>query len=376
MTKSSLLTLFVFAACSSQTDKAPAPSTSQSNSAAPAAAPTAAPAETATPAPGVAARTAPAANRSEGDVNPRLLRRFKPVRESLAAADAPPPTTAMTDLGRMLFFDKRLSRDRDLSCNSCHKLDHYGVDGEQTSPGAKGARGRRNSPTVYHAAGHFTAFWDGRAASVEQQAKGPILNPGEMAMRDADSVVAVLQGIPGYVTAFKAAFPEDTTPVNYDNVGRAIGAFERNLVTPSRWDRYLAGDKKALTTGEVAGLKLFTDLGCMTCHTGEFVGGSMFQKVGVASPWPNQQDQGRFEVTKQAADRMMFKVPSLRNVTKTAPYFHDGSAKSLEEAVTLMARHQIGDELDANDVAAIVTWLGSLTGDLPAKYIATPKLPE
>ena len=305
-----------------------------------------------------------------------MLRRFKPVRDSIAAPNEPPASAAEVELGHMLFFDKRLSKDGDLSCNSCHRLDHFGVDNETTSVGAKGKRGRRNSPTVFHAAGHFTAFWDGRASSVEEQAKGPILNPAEMAMADGPAVIAVLAKIPGYVSAFRAAFPDDAQPMTYDNLGKAIGAFERKLTTPSRWDRYLGGDRSALTGLEVQGLKLFTDLGCMTCHTGEFVGGSMFQKVGVVAPWPNQADQGRFEITKLDSDRMMFKVPSLRDVAKTAPYFHDGSAKTLDEAVMQMAKHQIGEELAPSDVKAIVAWLGSLTGDLPAQYVATPKLPE
>jgi len=354
-----LMCLFpVFAACSSSSDAAQSPPAPP-------------------PAPGVAARAAEPARRSDPtELNPRLLRRFKPVRESFARASGPPATTAQIDLGRMLFFDKRLSRDRDLSCNSCHRLDHYGVDNEPTSVGAKGQRGRRNSPTVFHAAGHFTSFWDGRASTVEEQAKGPILNPAEMAMADAPAVVAVLQGIPGYVAAFSAAYPGEASPVTYDNLAQAIGAFERKLVTPSRWDRYLAGNHDALTAQEIAGLKLFTDLGCMTCHTGELVGASTFQKVGAMAPWPNQADQGRYEVTKLPSDRMLFKVPSLRNVAKTAPYFHDGSAKTLEEAVALMARHQMGEELTQSDIASIVAWLGSLTGDLPSDYIAAPKLPE
>jgi cytochrome c peroxidase len=368
MKRIALSLLALLAACGSSADTTPPAPVS----AAPAPTPASTPAA---PAAGVAARTAEPATRSEGvDINPRLLRRFKPVRASLAQADAPAPSKAMTDLGRMLFFDKRLSRDRDLSCNSCHRLDTYGVDNEPTSVGAKGQRGRRNSPTVYHAAGHFTAFWDGRAASVEEQAKGPILNPAEMAMPNGDAVVARLRQIPVYVEAFRAAFPGDAS-LTYDNVGRAIGAFERNLVTPSRWDQYLAGNKRALTAPEVAGLKLFTDLGCMTCHTGEFVGGSMFQKVGVASAWPNQNDLGRYEVTKLDSDRMLFKVPSLRDVAKTAPYFHDGSAKTLEDAVQMMARHQIGEELADSDVKSIVSWLGALTGDLPADYIKAPQLP-
>jgi cytochrome c peroxidase len=323
-----------------------------------------------------AARVADIATRGESaDLNPRLFRRFKPVRATIALANAPEPTGAQIDLGRMLFFDKRLSRDHDLSCNSCHALDHFGVDNEPTSIGAKGVRGRRNSPTVYNAAGHFTAFWDGRVTNVEEQAKMPILNPAEMAMPNEKAVVARLAHVPGYVTAFHAAFPGDPVPVSYDNLGRAIGAFERKLVTPSRWDKFVAGNRRALTTQEISGLKLFMDLGCMTCHTGEFLGGTMFQKVGVAAAWPNQEDQGRYEVTKLPSDRMLFKVPSLRNVAKTAPYFHDGSAKTLEEAVTFMARMQIGEELSGTDVTALVSWLGSLTGELPAKYIEPPQLP-
>ena len=367
------LALFLLtAACSTHTD-APAPGAASPAPAPAAGTPTAAPAPSAT---GAAARTADVATRTEGGVNPRLLRRFKPVRTVLEPEGSPPPSDAMIDLGRMLFFDKRLSKDHDLSCNSCHRLDRFGVDNETTSIGAKGARGRRNSPTVYHAAGHFTAFWDGRAGSVEEQAKGPLVNPAEMAMADGNAVVAALDHIPGYAAVFKTAFPGDASPVTYDNVGRAIGAFERKLVTPSRWDHYLSGDQEALTATEVSGLKLFTDLGCMTCHTGEFVGGSMFQKVGVAAPWPNQGDQGRFEVTKLSSDHMLFKVPSLRDVAKTAPYFHDGSAKTLEEAVTMMARFQVGEELTPADVKSIVAWLGSLTGELPTGYIQQPRLPD
>lgn len=327
----------------------------------------------AAPAPAAEPAPARAQVQARDDVNPRLLRRFKPLRTAFSDGVAP-ASAAQIQLGRMLFFDKRLSHDRDVSCNSCHPLDQYGADRKATSTGAKGQRGHRNSPSVYHAAGAFTNFWDGRAASVEEQAKGPILNPSEMAMGSAGEVVATLSAIPGYVAAFRAAFPGDPT-ISYDNVGRAIGAFERRLVTPSRWDRYLAGDHSVLAAQEVAGLKLFTDIGCMTCHTGELVGGSMFQKVGVAKPWPNQNDRGRGEVTKLSSDEMVFKVPSLRNVAKTPPYFHDGSAATLEEAVRLMARHQVGEELSDDDVHAIVAWLSSLTGELPTDYIATPTLP-
>jgi cytochrome c peroxidase len=163
--------------------------------------------------------------------------------------------------------------------------------------------------------------------------------------------------------------------VTFDNVGKALGAFERKLTTPSRWDDYLRGNQNALTGPEVEGLKVFTNVGCMVCHTGEFVGGAMYQKVGVVDPWPNQKDQGRFEVTKQEVDRMMFKVPTLRNVAKTAPYFHDGSVATLDAAVRTMGRHQLGLKLSDREVASIVAWLGSLTGKLPEDYIEEPALP-
>ena len=316
----------------------------------------------------------PAPTFDETEINPRILRRFKSVRKRIDASDTP-ATIAMTDLGRMLFFDKRLSKHRDLSCNSCHRLDQYGVDHQPTSTGTLGKRGRRNSPTVYHAAGHMRSFWDGRAGSVEEQAKGPILQRDEMAMASPAAVETMLHKIPGYVTAFQSAFPDAREPVTYDHLATAIGAFERSLITPARWDQFLDGKADALTKLEKRGLKLFADVGCVTCHTGEFLGGSTFQKVGAVLGWPNQGDQGRFEVTGVADDRMMFKVPTLRNIAKTAPYFHDGSTATLEQAVRLMAKHQLGEDLADDDVAAIVAWLGSLTGELPLDYIKEPQLP-
>ena len=316
---------------------------------------------------------APQAEASRKEFNPRLLRRFKPVRDALTEGSAPNP--AQVELGRMLYFETRISKNGTQSCNSCHPLGQYGSDGERTSPGHDGTRGTRNSPTVYHAAGYFAQFWDGRAMDVEEQAKGPILNPVEMGMKNAAQVEQVLRGIPGYDAAFKKAFPSDKQPITYDNVGKAIGAFERGLVTPGRWDTYLKGDKNALSDAEVEGLRVFTNVGCMVCHTGEFVGGSMFGKVGAVEPWPNQADPGRYSVTKNESDRMMFKVPTLRNVEKTGPYFHDGSAKTLPEAVQMMGRHQLGLELSETEVASIVTWLNSLTGELPHDYIQKPALP-
>lgn len=313
---------------------------------------------------------------ADGDagINPRLLRRFKPIRAEIDK-DSNPLTLEKIELGRMLYFDPRMSKNRDLSCNSCHPLSKYGSDGEVTSKGDNGQRGRRNAPTVFHAAAAFVQFWDGAAVDVEEQAQRPIVSPMEMAMDSEDQVVARLESIPGYVAAFAKAFPGENKPVNYQNIGKAIGAFERRLVTPSRWDRYLEGDKSALTVAEVEGLRTFTNAGCMVCHTGELLGGSMYQRVGVAEPWPNQKDRGRAETTKLAADDMMFKVPTLRNVAMTSPYFHDGSVSKLGEAVKMMGRHQLGVELEPAEVASIVTWFGSLTGSLPEGYIREPVLP-
>jgi cytochrome c peroxidase len=307
------------------------------------------------------------------EFNPRLLRRFKPVRAILG--DSAPGSKEQIALGRMLYYDKRLSKTGTQACNSCHPLDNWGADGNPTSAGAEGTLGSRNSPTVYHAAGYFAQFWDGRALSVEEQAKGPLTNPVEMGLKDSAHVESIVRGIPGYKPLFAKAFPGDADPITYDNVGKAIGTFERGLVTPSRWDTYLNGDKNALTAKEVEGLRVFTNVGCMVCHTGEFVGGTMYEKVGAVEPWPNQVDQGRFQVTKNETDRMVFKVPTLRNIGKTAPYFHDGSAKTLGQAVQMMGRHQLGLELSTEEVSSISAWLESLTGDLPREYIKEPVLP-
>lgn len=319
------------------------------------------------------ASTAPIVEASKA-FNPRLLRRFVPLRARLDPPDHA-ATPAQIDLGRMLYFDKRLSKNRDVSCNTCHRLDAYGVDGQVVSSGDRGQHGTRNSPTVYNSAGFFVEFWDGRAPNVEEQAKGPILNPVEMALPNGEAAVHRLKAMSGYKDAFARAFPGEADPVTFDNVGRAIGAFERGLTTPSRWDRYLRGEQNVLTAPEVAGLKVFTNVGCMVCHTGEFLGGNSYQRLGAVETWPNQKDIGRAAVTKNDADRMFFKVPTLRNIAKTAPYFHDGSATTLEQAVRLMGKHQLGLDLADDEIGSVVAWLNALTGDLPADYIREPALP-
>jgi cytochrome c peroxidase len=307
--------------------------------------------------------------------NPRLLRRFQPLRPLFTRAGQT-ASGAQIDLGRTLYFEKRLSKSGTLSCNGCHPLDRYGADGQATSPGHAGEHGKRNSPTVYNAAGYFAQFWDGHAIDVEDQAKGPMLNPIEMGMKDAPQVEKILAAIPGYAAAFHLAYPKDKQPISFSHVEQAIGAFERGLTTPSRWDSYLSGDKTALTREEIEGLRVFTNVGCMVCHTGELLGGSMFEKVGAVEPWPNQSDLGRYQVTKDERDRMVFKVPTLRNIEKTAPYFHDGSVADLAEAVRMMGRHQLGLELSDPEIKSIETWLKSLTGPLPEAYIKPPNLPR
>ncbi len=293
-----------------------------------------------------------------------------------AAAENPnnPSSPEKVALGKMLYFEKRLSKNHDLSCNSCHGLASFGVDNAPTSTGHKKQLGGRNSPTTLNAALHFRQFWDGRAADVEEQATGPIQNPVEMAS-DEKRVVAVLSSIPEYVDAFKKAFPAEKKPISLVNVGRAIAVFERTLLTPARWDKYLAGDATALTDAEVKGALAFVDAGCVACHMGPLVGGAMYQKLGLIKPWANSKDQGRFEVTKADADKLMFKVPSLRNVEKTAPYFHDASATALEQAVSMMAEHQLGKTLTDAQVGDIVAFLKTLTGEVPAEVAAEPTLP-
>ena len=301
------------------------------------------------------------------------LTMFAPLPELVQAGSA--ANQALVDLGRMLYYEKRLSKSQQLSCNSCHDLAAYGVDGEPTSDGHKGQKGDRNAPTVYNAAGHLAQFWDGRAPDVETQAKGPVLNPVEMAMPSEHMVIVVLESMPVYVAAFKNAFPNDPKPITYDNVGKAIGAFERRLVTPSRWDAFLKGDDKALTPEEKAGLKMFTQAGCQACHMGPLVGGNSFQRLGAAKPFPRTDDPGRFKVTKAEADREVFKVPSLRNIEKTGPYFHDGKTTTLEAAVRDMGEYQLGRTLSDKEVGQIVVFLRTLTGQLPTDYIKEPTLP-
>lgn len=292
---------------------------------------------------------------------------FSPLPPGADSADNK-VTPEKVALGKKLYLDKRLSKDNDISCNSCHRLDAFGVDNEPTSPGHKGQRGGRNSPSSFNAALHASQFWDGRAATVEKQALGPILNPIEMAMPSEQAVLDRLTADKALVAEFAKAFPGEKNPVTYANVGNAIGAFERTLITPSRFDDFLKGDSSALTAEEKKGAEVFVQTGCVACHNGATLGGNSFQKLGMVKPYPSK-DLGRYEVTKNEADKLMFKVPSLRNVSKTGPYFHDGSVKSLEQAVSLMAEHQLGKQLSPEQIQEIATFLNSLTAKDTSKIM-------
>jgi cytochrome c peroxidase len=269
-------------------------------------------------------------------------------------------------LGKRLFHDPTLSADGTVSCATCHDLAQGGEDGRTQSIGVGGAVGEVNAPTVLNAAFNFKQFWDGRAGTLEEQVSGPLLNPKEMAS-DWSTVLATLRNDAEYAQAFDAIYPDGLTETN---VRDALATFQRALVTAdARFDRYLRGEIGAISAIERDGYELFKELGCVTCHQGVAIGGNMFQTFGKMADYfadrGNIQpaDLGRFNVTGKESDRYKFKVPSLRNVALTAPYFHDGQAETLEEAVQIMARYQLGEELDEPDLQALVAFLHTLTGE-------------
>lgn len=279
---------------------------------------------------------------------------------------------ALVELGKKLYFDPRLSRSGAISCNSCHNLSMGGTDNLKKSIGHNWTQGPINSPTVLNSSMNVAQFWDGRAADLKTQAGGPIANPGEMAFTH-ELAVDVLKSIPGYVKEFKKTFGTETLTI--EEVTLAIAAFEETLVTPnSRFDKWLLGDKQALTPQELSGYRLFKNSGCIACHNGPAVGGNSFQKMGLVEPYnANSPAQGRSSVTGKDADRFNFKVPTLRNVELTYPYFHDGEAETLAQAVDVMGRIQLGKQFSQEEVDQIVAFLKSLTGDQPSFVL--PQLP-
>ncbi len=271
----------------------------------------------------------------------------------------------LVELGKKLYFDPRLSKSGFISCNSCHNLSMGGTDNLKTSIGHNWNQGPINAPTVLNSSLNLAQFWDGRAADLKAQAGGPIANPGEMAFTHT-LAISLLESIPEYVLEFKQVFGTDK--ITIDEVTNAIAEFEKTLVTPNApFDKWLLGDKDALNAQELAGYKLFKESGCVTCHNGEAIGGNSFQKMGVMEPYQAKSPaEGLSAVTGKDADRFKFKVPTLRNVEMTYPYFHDGEAETLTEAVDVMGRLQLGKKFSAAENAQIVAFLKSLTGDQPA----------
>lgn len=266
----------------------------------------------------------------------------------------------LINLGEKLYFEKRLSVNNQMSCNTCHRVDKFGVDNEATSPGHEGKRGDRNSPTTFNSSLHLAQFWDGRAKDVEEQALGPILNPVEMGMKSEKEVVDKIKNTKGYLEAFKIAFPEQKDALTYKNIGVAIGAYEKTLITPSRFDKFLNGDLNALNMQEKRGLKKFMHKGCISCHSGPLLGGNDYQLLGAVNEYETH-DLGRYNVTKNEDDKKVFKVPSLRNIMKTGPYFHDGSVKTIDEAIKLMAYHQLDENVGPGFIEDVKAFFNSLT---------------
>jgi len=314
---------------------------------------------------------------AQGTLLEQARSRFQVVPTSPPAISGNPLTPEKVELGKMLFFDPRLSRSWLISCNTCHNLATGGVDLLETSIGHGWAKGPRNSPTVLNAVFNLAQFWDGRAKDLQEQAKGPVQAAVEM-NSTPDRVIATLTSMSGYVEAFEQAFPGQTSPVNFDNMALAIEAFESTLLTPwSDFDRYLSGQENALDATERHGLELFMSRGCVVCHNGVNVGGTGYFSFGVVEK-PGAEilpvnDKGRFEVTKTASDEYKFKSPSLRNIELTAPYFHSGKVWDLKQAVAVMGVSQLGSELNEGEVDAITSFLRTLTGEQPK--IEYPILP-
>jgi len=304
---------------------------------------------------------------------------FQPLPRDMATPEAP-ITPQRVDLGRLLFFDPRLTVDADLSCSSCHQPARYGADGLPKSIGVRQRPHPRHAPTILNAGLNFIIHWRGDRDSLEDQVIKALASPITNGQPDEKAVIDRLEQIPSYAPLFKAAFPDNPHPMTRENIAKAIGAYERTLVTPSPFDSYLAGDVNALSSKARAGLDTFINTGCAACHNGVLVGGGMYRKFGVVEPYwkatgSQAIDNGRADVTKNPDDLYVFRVASLRNVAMTAPYFHDGSVATLPEAVRVMARVQLGVTLGDAETRDIVAFLESLTGELPANFATVPTLP-
>ena len=315
---------------------------------------------------------------------------WKPLPQKAPAPKDNPTTAASVELGKKLYFDPRISSTGTVSCNTCHNLMEGGDDGRPTSMGILGKLGGRNAPTVWNSAFNSVQFWDGRAKTLEEQAKGPIINTVEMGMPSHDVAVKRLARVPGYRREFAKAFGNGAKSLTIENAVKAIAAFERTLITPdSPYDRYVKGDAKALSAQQIRGMQTFRSVGCTSCHSGPAFNGKQFElPVGKAhfekfpvfsdnaysKKFDLIKDVGRFEVTKKPGDKHRFKVPVLRNITLTAPYMHNGKVPSLPEAVRIMSVTQLATELTEEQTRDIVAFLGALTGKFPT--ITMPRLPS
>ncbi len=308
---------------------------------------------------------------SDVEIDPVVAQLFEPIPEEAESPEDNPITEAGIELGHMLFFEQKLSRSGTISCNTCHVVGAAGVDHLPRAVGEAGRVGPRASPTVYNAAFLGSQFWDGRAATLEEQAMGPIQAHVEMDMTPEEAVERLRDT--GYGPYFEAAFPDaEGDPITFDNIARAIATFERTLITPgSPFDRYLEGETDALTEEQVAGLNLFTSAGCAGCHNGVLLGGQGFARFSHAE---GAGDPGRADVTGEEADRYVFRIAPLRNVALTYPYFHDGSAATLEEAVSVMGSAQLGRTFEEEEISQMVAFLESLTGEFP--LVTYPQLPR
>jgi len=309
---------------------------------------------------------------------------FSPIPDSPPEIKGNPANPDKVELGRMLYFEPRLSKSGLVSCNFCHNVGMGGDDFQETATGHGWQKGPRNSPTVLNAVFNMAQFWDGRAKDLKEQAKGPVQASVEMNNTPAQAV-KTLRSMPEYVRRFHKAFPGEKDPVTFDNMAAAIEVFEATLITPdSRFDRFLKGEEKALNPDEQKGLALFMDKGCADCHGGMNMGGEDYFAFGVVER-PDETimagDKGRAKVTAVASDEYVFKAPTLRNVELTPPYFHSGKVWSLDEAVQLMGSAQLGTEISDEEARLIVTFLRSTTGRqprveypiLPASTDATPR---
>ncbi|HMK59762.1 MAG TPA: cytochrome c peroxidase [Dissulfurispiraceae bacterium] len=318
------------------------------------------------------------------DADKELLQRACGIFKALPKAmesDQNPVTPAKVKLGKMLFYESRISIDGTVSCAKCHPMSLYAADGLRKSIGNNCKVNPRNAPTLLNAADQISEHWIGNRTSVEDQAKQSVIGPPAFGMVKYEDVEKRLKEYAEYVSMFKEAFPADKQSVTVDNFAKAIGAFERTLVTPAAFDEYLRGDGKAIDQDQKTGLKTFMDMGCAGCHSGAFVGGQMYQKFGIVEPYwkytkSGQIDEGRFAVSKVEADKYVFKVPILRNVEKTPPYFHDGSVDKLEDAVIIMGKVQLGRDITGQQTSAIVAFLKSLTGKIPDDALIIPVLPS